>query len=74
MTDARSLALDVLIKCERDRIPSDPLLAPQLALSGLGDRDRRLATNLVRSTHRWRGRADLPEDGQKGYLEDEGSS
>ena len=58
MRDARALALDVLVRCQRDRIPSDPLLAPLLARSGLDARDRRFVTQLVRTTHRWRGRAD----------------
>lgn len=58
MIDPRILALEVLIKGERQHTPADPLLNPRLAQSGLPDRDRRLAMTLVRTTHRWRGRCD----------------
>jgi 16S rRNA (cytosine967-C5)-methyltransferase len=62
MSDARQLALEVLVRCQTGRIPSDPLLAPTLARSGLDARDRRFVTQLVRTTHRWRGRADCVLD------------
>jgi len=58
MPDARTLALETLIKCQVDRVPCDALLAPRLARSGLDGRDARFVTNLVRTTHRWQGRAD----------------
>jgi 16S rRNA (cytosine967-C5)-methyltransferase len=58
MRDARSIAIEVLARCEAERIPSEPLLAPTLARSRLDARDRRLVTVLVQTTHRWRGRAD----------------
>lgn len=58
MPDARGLALEVLVKCQESRAPSDALLAPRLARSGLDGRDRRFVTTLVQTTHRWRGRAD----------------
>ncbi|MCK4304074.1 MAG: 16S rRNA (cytosine(967)-C(5))-methyltransferase RsmB [Candidatus Eisenbacteria sp.] len=64
MRDARTLALEILIRCEEDRIPADPVLGPRLAQSGLDERDRRLVTSLVRTTHRWRGRADRVLDGR----------
>jgi len=64
MSDARSIALEVLVKCQTGRISSDPLLAPTLARSNLSDRDRRFVTQLVRTTHRWRGRADRVLDGR----------
>lgn len=56
--DARKLAIDVLARCEIERVPTEPLLAPMLARSHLDARDRRLATALVQTTNRWRGRAD----------------
>ncbi len=58
MDETRRLVLDVLIQCETNRTPSDPVLIPRLARSGLSDRDRRFAKMLVQTTHRWRGRAD----------------
>jgi 16S rRNA (cytosine967-C5)-methyltransferase len=58
MTDPRSLALRILTQGQRQRTPTEPLLAPTLARSGLDARDRRLVTTLVQTTHRWRGRAD----------------
>ncbi len=58
MRDSRELALQILCKSEAERIPSEPLLGPTLAGSSLDDRDRRLVTALVQTTHRWRGRAD----------------
>jgi 16S rRNA (cytosine967-C5)-methyltransferase len=64
MRDARALALEVLTKSDAKRIPSDPLLAPRLAQSRLDARDRRLATTLIKTTHRWRGRADYILDGR----------
>ncbi len=64
MMDARQVALEVLVKCQTGRIPSDPVLAPTLAHSGLSARDRRFVTQLVRTTHRWRGRADHVLDGR----------
>ncbi|MBM3316254.1 MAG: 16S rRNA (cytosine(967)-C(5))-methyltransferase RsmB [Candidatus Eisenbacteria bacterium] len=56
--DARAVALRILTEAQSRRIPTEPLLAPTLARSGLDARDRRLATTLVQTTHRWRGRAD----------------
>jgi 16S rRNA (cytosine967-C5)-methyltransferase len=58
MSDPRALALRILTQAQHDRTPSDALLAPMLARSGLDARDRRLVTALVQMTHRWRGRAD----------------
>lgn len=64
MRDARALALEVLTKGETKRIPTDPLLAPRLAHARLDARDRRLVTTLIKTTHRWRGRADHVLDGR----------
>jgi 16S rRNA (cytosine967-C5)-methyltransferase len=58
MTDARMLALDVLIRCEREQTPADPVMVPMLANSRLKEVDRRLVKMLVQTTHRWRARAD----------------
>ncbi len=58
MHETRLLALEVLNRCLQERIPADILLAPRLARSSLDERDRRFVTQLVRATHRWRGRAD----------------
>ena len=64
MLDARALALEVLTRGEVKRIPTDPLLAPRLARTRLDERDRRLVTTLIKTTHRWRGRADHVLDGR----------
>lgn len=58
MADARRLAAEILSRCDAERLPCEPLLAPMLARSGLDARDRRLVTILVQATHRWRGRVD----------------
>lgn len=58
MREVRDLVLQLLVRSETERIPTDALLAPRLARSRLDERDRRLATTLVKTTHRWRGRAD----------------
>jgi 16S rRNA (cytosine967-C5)-methyltransferase len=58
MSDPRELALRVLTQAQDHRTPSEALLAPLLARSGLDARDRRLVTTLVQMTQRWRGRAD----------------
>lgn len=60
--DARGLALRILTQAQRDRIPTEPLLAPTLARSDLDARDRRFVTTLIQTTHRWRGRADAVLD------------
>jgi len=56
--EVRKLVLEVLVQCEENRMPSDPVLIPKLAISGFSDVDRRFAKMLVQTTHRWRGRAD----------------
>ena len=63
MHDPRALAVSILCRGQENRTPSEPLLGPMLSASGLDERDRRFATALVQTTHRWRGRADrvLPE-------------
>ena len=58
MREVRDLVLKILVRSEIERVPTDPLLAPRLARSRLDERDRRLVTTLVKTTHRWRGRAD----------------
>ncbi|MFC1572454.1 16S rRNA (cytosine(967)-C(5))-methyltransferase RsmB [Candidatus Eisenbacteria bacterium] len=62
MLDARALALDILVKCESRSIPTDLELAARLGSSGLEPRDRKFVTSLVRTTLRWRGRADAVLD------------
>jgi 16S rRNA (cytosine967-C5)-methyltransferase len=58
MDDPRALAVRILCRAQESRMPSEPLLGPMLNASGLDERDRRLVTALVQTTHRWRGRAD----------------
>jgi 16S rRNA (cytosine967-C5)-methyltransferase len=58
MHDPRALAVSILCRGQENRTPSEPLLGPMLSASGLDERDRRFATALVQTTHRWRGRAD----------------
>ncbi len=61
-SDARSLALRVLVRSDIERVSADSILGPLLARTRLDSRDRRLVTMLVRTVHRWRGRADAVLD------------
>jgi 16S rRNA (cytosine967-C5)-methyltransferase len=58
MGDARAVALGILCAADSARRPADRLRSPAIERAGLDDRSRRLATTLVQTTHRWRGRAD----------------
>jgi 16S rRNA (cytosine967-C5)-methyltransferase len=57
-TQARLLALRVLVRVERLRSYADLALHAALSSSALGRLDRALATELVYGTLRWRGRLD----------------
>lgn len=57
-TEARLLALRVLVRVERTRAYADLALHAALAQSPLVGPDRALATELVYGTLRWRGRID----------------
>ncbi|UCE85622.1 MAG: 16S rRNA (cytosine(967)-C(5))-methyltransferase RsmB, partial [Deltaproteobacteria bacterium] len=57
-TQARLLALRVLLRVERMRSYADLALHAALCSSSLGRVDRALATELVYGTLRWRGRLD----------------
>jgi 16S rRNA (cytosine967-C5)-methyltransferase len=58
-TDARLLALRVLVRVEQAGAYADLALHAALRRSGLPARDRALATELVLGTLRWRGRLDF---------------
>jgi 16S rRNA (cytosine967-C5)-methyltransferase len=55
---ARALALDVLLRIEKESVHADVTLAAALTASGLSTRDRALATRLVYGTLAWQGRLD----------------
>ncbi len=59
---ARRLALDVLRRIERDGAYANLVLGPALSASGLGDADRRFATDLVYGTTRMRRACDALVD------------
>jgi 16S rRNA (cytosine967-C5)-methyltransferase len=58
-SDARLLALSVLLRVEQAGAYADLALRGALGRSGLPARDRALATELVLGTLRWRGRLDF---------------
>jgi 16S rRNA (cytosine967-C5)-methyltransferase len=54
----RELALEILTRVDRDRAYADILLDNHLQRNALAETDRRLLTQLVYGTLRWRGRVD----------------
>lgn len=61
-TSARRLALDALERIDAEGAYANLVLGPMLASSGLSDRDRRFATNLVYGTTRMRRACDFLVD------------
>ena len=59
---ARRVALDALRRIEQDGAYANLVLGPMLASSGLGDQDRRFATDLVYGTTRMRRACDALVD------------
>ncbi|MFM8861762.1 MAG: transcription antitermination factor NusB, partial [Acidimicrobiia bacterium] len=57
-TAARQLAVDALVRIDRDRAYANLVLPPMLATSGLDDRDRGFVTELVYGTTRMRRACD----------------